>query len=128
MLILTSNGLSSDNLIKRAKQYCTTLNKAVIVTTASVEYKENNYHIPRLTEELNSLGLSVELFDFDFQNPELLLNYDVVEINGGKILSSVSSNLNYLVAGEKAGSKLVKAEKIASIQIIDEAEFLEMIS
>ena len=83
MLILTSNGLSSDNLIKRAKQYCTTLNKAVIVTTASVEYKENNYHIPRLTEELNSLGLSVELFDFDFQNPELLLNYDVVEINGG---------------------------------------------
>ena len=53
---------------------------------------------------------------------------DLVELNGGKVLSSVSSNLNYLVAGEKAGSKLTKAEKITSIQIIDEATFLEMIS
>lgn len=83
MLILTSNGLSSDNLIKRIKEYCTTLTKAVIVTTASIEYKESNYHIPRLTEELSSLGLSVDYFDFDFDNPKLLLDYDVIEINGG---------------------------------------------
>jgi len=52
----------------------------------------------------------------------------LVEANGGKVLSSVSSNLNYLVAGEKAGSKLTKAEKIATIEIIDEATFLQMIS
>lgn len=83
MLILTSNGLSSDNLIKRMKKYCLSLSKAVIVTTASVGYKENDRHIPRLTEELKSLGLIVDYFDFDFQNPELLLNYDVIEISGG---------------------------------------------
>jgi dipeptidase E len=83
MLILTSNGLSSDNLIKRMEQECLLLSKAVIVTTASVGYKENDYHIPRLTQELNSLGLSVDYFDFDFQNPKLLLNFDVIEINGG---------------------------------------------
>ena len=52
---------------------------------------------------------------------------EMVEANGGKILSSVSANLNYLIAGEKAGSKLDKAKKITSIQIIDEDAFLEMI-
>ncbi|MCZ2394311.1 MAG: NAD-dependent DNA ligase LigA [Chitinophagales bacterium] len=53
---------------------------------------------------------------------------NLVEKNGGKVLSGVSANLNYLVAGEKAGSKLTKAEKIATIQIIDETTFLELIS
>ncbi|HUP11404.1 MAG TPA: NAD-dependent DNA ligase LigA, partial [Niastella sp.] len=48
----------------------------------------------------------------------------MVETNGGKILSSVSANLNYLVAGDEAGSKLEKAKKITSIKIITEAEFL----
>ena len=83
MLILTSNGLSSDNIIKKMKEYCGSLSKAVIVTTASAEYKENDWHIPRLTEELKSVGLRVDYFDFDYEKPELLLNYDVIEINGG---------------------------------------------
>lgn len=51
-----------------------------------------------------------------------------VETNGGKILSTVSSQLNYLVVGEKPGSKLQKAEKIDSIQILNESQFLEMIA
>lgn len=50
----------------------------------------------------------------------------MVEENGGKLLSSVSKNLNYLVVGEAAGSKLEKAKKISSIQIIDEEGFLNM--
>lgn len=51
----------------------------------------------------------------------------MVESNGGKLLSSVSANLNYLVAGEDAGSKLEKAKKITSVKIISEAEFLSLI-
>ena len=51
----------------------------------------------------------------------------MIEKNGGKNLSAVSANLNYLIAGEKAGSKLAKAQKIPSIQIIGEDEFLNMI-
>jgi DNA ligase (NAD+) len=51
----------------------------------------------------------------------------MVESNGGKLLSSVSANLTYLVAGEDAGSKLEKAKKITSIKIITEAEFLSLI-
>jgi DNA ligase (NAD+) len=51
----------------------------------------------------------------------------LAEDNGGKLLSSVSNNLNYLVAGDSAGSKLEKAKKIKSIKIINENEFLNMI-
>ena len=51
----------------------------------------------------------------------------MVEARGGHILSGVSSKLNYLVVGEDAGSKLEKAKKIASIKIITEAEFVELV-
>jgi DNA ligase (NAD+) len=51
-----------------------------------------------------------------------------VETGGGKILSGVSSKLNYLVVGDDAGSKLEKAKKIPSIQILTEDEFIKMIS
>ena len=52
---------------------------------------------------------------------------EMVEKNGGKILSGVSSKLNYLVVGEEAGSKLEKAKKINSIKILSEDQFLKMI-
>ena len=52
----------------------------------------------------------------------------LVEKNGGKLLGSVSSKLNYLVAGEDAGSKLDKAKKISTIKVISEEEFLKLIS
>ena len=52
----------------------------------------------------------------------------MIEENGGKNVSSVSSKTNYLLAGENMGpSKKVKAEKFG-ITIISEDEFLEMIS
>ena len=51
----------------------------------------------------------------------------LVEDNGGKLLSGVSANLNYLVVGEDAGSKLTKAQKISSIVVLTEDEFLKMI-
>lgn len=51
----------------------------------------------------------------------------LVEDNGGRLLSSVSSNLNYLVTGEAAGSKLDKARKLKVVQIIDEDEFMKLI-
>lgn len=52
---------------------------------------------------------------------------EIVEKNGGKNISSVSKNLNYLVVGEKAGSKLTKAQSIGSIEILTEDQFLEML-
>lgn len=51
----------------------------------------------------------------------------MVEKNGGRLLSGVSSKLNFLVVGEDAGSKLEKARKIPVIRILTEQEFLELI-
>lgn len=52
---------------------------------------------------------------------------EMVEKNGGKLLSGVSSKLSYLVVGEDAGSKLEKAKKIPSIRILTEGEFLDLL-
>ncbi|MDQ0475826.1 DNA ligase (NAD+) [Chryseobacterium sp. MDT2-18] len=52
---------------------------------------------------------------------------EMVEKHGGKNISAVSKNLNYLVVGEKAGSKLKKAQDIGTIEILDEQEFLDLI-
>ena len=51
----------------------------------------------------------------------------MAEAHGGKIVSGVSSKLNYLVVGEDAGSKLEKAKKINTIRIITEDEFLQLV-
>lgn len=84
MIILSANGLSSQKLLDETKKYMTaSMKTAVIVTTASVGYKDKDWHIPRLTTELESLGLVVEYFDFDCQSAEALLNYNVILINGG---------------------------------------------
>ncbi len=49
----------------------------------------------------------------------------IIERHGGKASSSVSSKTTYVVAGEKAGSKLVKAQKLG-VSVIDEDTLLEM--
>lgn len=50
------------------------------------------------------------------------------EALGAKNISAVSKNLDILVVGESAGSKLTKAQAIATITIFTEAEFVELIS
>jgi len=53
---------------------------------------------------------------------------DIIEQNGGKILSSISAKLSYLVAGDNMGpAKLEKAQKL-NIPIITDDELLSMIN
>ncbi len=52
----------------------------------------------------------------------------LIEDNGGKVGSSISSKTSFLVAGDKMGpSKLAKAEKLG-VEIISEQEFLNKVS
>ena len=51
---------------------------------------------------------------------------DIIEKFGGKTSSSVSKKTSYVLAGEEAGSKLVKAQNLG-VQIINENEFEQMI-
>ena len=98
----------------------------------------------RMLQELEALGLQLANARKDFSNGGNLEGQTflftgslaklkrseaeaLVEENGGKIVSGVSSKLNYLVVGEDAGSKLEKAKKITSIKIITEDQFLTMI-
>jgi DNA ligase (NAD+) len=51
----------------------------------------------------------------------------LIEQHGGRATSSVSKSTDFLVAGEKAGSKLAKANKLG-VRVIGEAEFDELIT
>ncbi len=52
----------------------------------------------------------------------------IIEQNGGKILSSISAKLNYLVAGDNMGpAKLEKATKL-NIPIISDEDLMKMVS
>jgi DNA ligase (NAD+) len=48
-----------------------------------------------------------------------------IESLGGKVSGSVSGNTSFVLAGEEAGSKLDKAQKLG-VKVIGEKEFLEM--
>ena len=51
----------------------------------------------------------------------------LIEEAGGKVTGSVSAKTDYILAGEAAGSKLEKAQKL-NISIFNEAEFLAMLN
>jgi DNA ligase (NAD+) len=52
---------------------------------------------------------------------------DLAKKKGFKIASNISSKLNYLVYGEKPGSKLKKAQEL-KVKTLNEKEFLELIN
>lgn len=50
-----------------------------------------------------------------------------LEALGCKVAGSVSAKTSFVVAGEKAGSKLTKAQQLA-VKVLDEAEFLQLLA
>ncbi|WP_339728271.1 NAD-dependent DNA ligase LigA [uncultured Gimesia sp.] len=52
---------------------------------------------------------------------------ELIQKHGGKASGSVSAKTDYLLAGEKAGSKLTKAESL-NVPVLSETEFLTMLN
>lgn len=61
--------------------------------------------------------------------PEMTRNEaaKLIEEAGGKVASSVSKSTSYLVAGDKAGSKLTKAQSLG-IPVLDEEKFRQLLA
>ena len=51
---------------------------------------------------------------------------EMIRLKGGKVSGSVSAKTTYLLAGEEAGSKLEKANKLG-VTILDEAAFRQLL-
>ncbi|UKJ06837.1 NAD-dependent DNA ligase LigA [Solitalea lacus] len=78
--------------------------------------------------ESNKLDGKTFLISGVFENFSRDALKDLIETNGGKMLSSISSKLNFLVAGDNMGpSKLQKATDL-NIPIISEQELLNMLN
>ena len=110
MLILCSNGLSSNKIITTLQEKLQGLKKSVLVVTADNEYKERNYHVKRCIEELMSLNLCVDIFDIDYQDVNLLSKYDVIEFIGGNpfyLLNSIKERKTEEVIKQLAKEKVL---------------------
>lgn len=83
-----------------------------------------SYELRRESETLagKTFLLTGSLDNYDRKTME-----ELIRRHGGRIVSGVSTSLNYLVVGAKPGSKLAKAQKLPSVKIISESELLELI-
>lgn len=103
-------------------------------------------HNRAIVERLRAQGVQLKISEEKLANQTTILNGNVfvvsgvfekvsrtelkklIEDNGGKVASSISSKTNYVVAGDKMGpSKRTKAESL-TIEIITEDQFLAMLA
>lgn len=130
MIVLTSDGLSSDRLMAEMKKHIST-GKAALVVTADNVYKEKNYHVERLIQELRTLGLSVDCFDFDTQSPADLMNYDAMEMIGGNpyyLLDSIRKNGYSKVLADFAKSKVIIGCSAGSLVLTPSLDLIDLYS
>ena len=130
MIVLTSNGLSSACLMTEMRKHIKT-GKAALVVTADYVYKEKNYHVERLTQELEALGLSVDCFDFDTQSPADLMNYDVVELIGGNpyyLLDSIRKNGYSEALAVFANSKVIIGCSAGALVLTPSLDLIDLYS
>jgi DNA ligase (NAD+) len=80
-----------------------------------------------ITLESNKLTGKTFVISGVFENHSREELKEMIENNGGKILSGISAKLNYLLAGDNMGpSKLEKAQKL-NVPLISEEDLLEML-
>jgi DNA ligase (NAD+) len=93
--------------------------------SSSVQLSEE---ISELEQESTSLEGKSFVISGVFQNFDRDGLKDKIVLNGGKVVSSISAKLDYLIAGDNMGpSKLEKANQL-SIKIINEEEFINLLN
>lgn len=92
-----------------------------------VNLHQTNEDKPKAIQENAPLSGKTILFTGTLQNISRKEAQEKAEALGAKNASAVSSKLDILVVGEKAGSKLKKAQEIGTIQILTEEDFINII-
>lgn len=91
---------------------------------AGLRFAIEEVEVTRAGEQLLGQTFLISGVFADYSREQLAT---LIEAHGGKMVSSISAKLNYLVAGDKMGpSKLAKAEKLG-IPIISEQALIQMI-
>ena len=130
-----------DNLMKADFIELSLIPEIGKITAKSIEDFFAQDQTKDLIEKLKQAGINMEqvedVIDERFSGKTFVLtgsleNYtreeasNIIEKFAGKTSSTVSKKTNYVLAGEEAGSKLEKAQKLG-VPIITEEEFIEMI-
>lgn len=87
-----------------------------------------NFTYNKAEVESNNLAGKTFLATGSLENYSRKEIQELITSNGGKVISSVSKNLDYLIIGANPGSKLDKAQSLKSVTILSEEEFLGMIN
>lgn len=113
----------------------------LITAESIVDYLSNDSNL-RFINELIEIGMNPQYeiqnknADNIFSGKTIVLTGKLVELTrneakeylerfGAKVTGSVTSKTDYVIAGEKAGSKLAKAEQLG-IQVLSEDEFIDI--
>ena len=113
----------------------------LITAESIVDYLSNDNNL-RFINELIEIGMNPQYeiqnknTDNIFSGKTIVLTGKLVELTrneakeylerfGAKATGSVTSKTDYVIAGEKAGSKLAKAEQLG-IQVLSEDEFIDI--
>ena len=113
----------------------------LITAESIVDYLSNDNNL-RFINELIEIGMNPQYeiqdknTDNIFSGKTIVLTGKLVELTrneakeylerfGAKVTGSVTSKTDYVIVGEKAGSKLAKAEQLG-IQVLSEDEFIDI--
>jgi len=143
--ILAHRLLNIENIKNAGLEELTAVDEIGGRIAESVKSYFSNPENIRLIDRLREKGLQMQIDEASLANRSEILNglsiiisgtfeknsrddlKKMIEQNGGKNVSSISGNTNYLLAGNNIGpSKLDKAKKL-NIPIISEDDFLKMI-
>ncbi len=83
MLLLCSDGITSDSLMNAVKEIPFQKRKAAIVVTADRDAKKQHPHLPRISSFFKQEGFQVDILDLDDDSEQDLRPYDLIEFVGG---------------------------------------------